>query len=470
MSSALDLLRCSSLERAALRLQPFLAARRNAGKQINIDALTTKNRNPIPDAVMVRALTAGLGPVDKLRVRALTPLPRAPRKIGAETLRRIPSSLWQDWAIRILPPDIKNGHRRDTTRAVLAILLATIGNRAPEAEIAHDLGLGSFGAQWAKNQASYVAALLRKDPLWTNIAEALTRLADYLAVQPCPINYARRRQVTYRKLLPDNEWQPIFDATDFGQLNCARTGQLIRTWLFQRVSTLPAQMAPFTGGSAAPADRHSEPIELLGPPIVSQLDEIVLRFLKQHNIFDEAVAWSPPLSLVADLQLPGPDVDMLKINDLHAEILKGPRAFHDAAKALGVRPHVVRYLLERTPLPRPVCRGQLRPKKETRLDRARLLLPHREFTRLYNDEKRSLLLSLSISISTHGCQTARTRISHSHSPDRKPSTAHASRWLRQEYVVNQRSLTDIAREAGVSRSTVSKRAKESVFSASCGRR
>jgi hypothetical protein len=82
ISSALELLQCSTLDEAAARLQPFLAMRRNAGKQVNTDALTTRNRNPIPDAVMVRALTETMSPSDQLRFRALTPLPRYPRNNG----------------------------------------------------------------------------------------------------------------------------------------------------------------------------------------------------------------------------------------------------------------------------------------------------------------------------------------------------------------------------------------------------
>ncbi|HXO54687.1 MAG TPA: TniQ family protein, partial [Mycobacterium sp.] len=387
ISSALELLQCSTLDEAAARLNPFLAMRRRAGKQVNTDALTTRNRNPIVDAVMVRALTETMSPSDQLRFRALTPLPRYPRTSPATALRSVPTCLWSDWAIRILPPDRKNGRRRDTTRAVLAMLLVTVGNRTPEAEIARELGLGRFGPLWARNQCSQVAALLHGHRLWTNIATALTRLADYLADQPSPIDYARRRRLDYRKLLPENEWERIFEATDFGRLDCARTGQRIRTWLFQRISVQPAEMSPFTAATTDPADHHREAVELLAPPIADRLDEIASRFLQQHNIVNEPLTWSPPLSLVADLELPGPDVGSLSIDHLHPAILDGPRSIDDTAQTMGVRPLVVRHLLERSPLLQPVCRGQQQPKKQTRLDRARLQLTRAELTALYEQEK-----------------------------------------------------------------------------------
>jgi AraC-like DNA-binding protein len=461
VSSALELLQCSTLDEAAPRLQPFLVMRRKAGKQVNTDALTTRNRNPIPDAVMLRALTETMSPSDQLRFRALTPLPRSPGKLPTEALRSIPTCLWGDWAIRILPPDRKNGRRRETTRAVLAILLAAVGNRAAEAEIAKCLGLGRFGPLWARNQASQLAALLYRHRLWTTIASALTRLADYLADQPSPIDYAQRRGLSYRKLLPDNEWEQIFEATDFGRLDCARTGQLIRTWLFQRISTLPPDMSPFTAGSTDPADYHRESIELLAPPIADHLDDIASRFLQQHNIVDEPLIWSPPLSLVADLELPGPDVDLLSIEHLHPAILKGPRSIDNAAKAMGVRPLVVRHLLERTPLPRPVCRGQQRPRKQTRLDRARLQLRRAELAHLYEQEKWTffaiarhfgidpkVVKQLAVEYGIHVIPAAA----------RPPPVAAA--WLHQEYVVNHRTLEDMAQETGISRPTLSKRAKE----------
>jgi hypothetical protein len=461
VSSALELLRCASLDEAAQRLGPYLAMRRATGKQVNIFTLTTRNRNPIPDAVMVRALTATMGPADQLRSRALAPLPRPAHKLAADALRGIPACLWADWAIRLLPPGRNNVRRRDATKVGLAILLANVGNRASDAQIAHHLGLGSLGSAWATRQSCQVTALLSRHRLWTNIAVALTRLADYLAIQPCPIDYARRRRLTYRKLLSENEWKQLFDATDFGSLDCVRTGQLVGTWLFRRISMLPAEMSPFPKNIADRTDSHSEPVELLAPPIAEQLDDIALRFLQRHKIVDEPLTWSPPLSLVADLQLPGPDVDLLNVEHLHPEILKGPRSLDSAAKALGVRPVVVCHLLERTPLPRPVCRGQHRPRKQTRLDRARLLLSRAELIRLYEHERWTFC-----AIATHfGIASKVVKqlaldygIHVASPPTRSPRVVAV--WLHQEYAVNQRPLNDIATDVGISRATARNLAKE----------
>jgi AraC-like DNA-binding protein len=462
ISSALELLHCSTLDEAAARLQPFLAMRRRAGKQVNTDALSTRNRNPMPDAVMVRALTDTMSPSDQLRFRALTPLPKYPRTSPATALHSVPTCLWSDWAIRILPPDRKNGRRRDTRRAVLAMLVLTVGNRTPEVEIARELGLGRFGPLWARNQCSQVAALLHGHRLWTNIATALTRLADYLADQPSPINYARRRRVDYRKLLPENEWAPIFEATDFGCLDCARTGQRIRTWLFQRISMQPAEMSPFTAAATDQADQHREAVELLAPPIADRLDGSAARFLQQHNIIDEPLTWSPPLSLVADLELPGPDVGALSIDHLHPAILvDGPRSIDDVAHTIGVRPLVVRHLLERSPLPRPVCRGQQRPKKQTRLDRARRQLTRAELAHLYEEEKWTFFaIARHFGIDSKVVKQLALEYGIHVVPAAARRQPVAAAWLHQEYVVNQRSLADLAREAGVSPQTLSRRAKE----------
>jgi uncharacterized protein YidB (DUF937 family) len=408
ISSALELLECSTLDEAAARLQPLLAMRRRAGKQVNTDALTTRNRNPIPDAVTVRALTETMSPSDQL-----------------------------------------------------AMLLLTVGNRAPEAEIARELGLGRFGPLWARNQCSQVAALLHGHRLWTNIATALTRLADYLTDQPSPIDYARRRRVDYRKLLPENEWAPIFEATDFGRLDCARTGQRIRTWLFQRISMQPAEMSPVTAATTDPADCHRETVELLAPPIADRLDEIAARFLQQHNIVDEPLTWSPPLSLVADLELPGPDVGALSIEHLHRAILDRPRSIDDAAHTIGVRPLVVRHLLERSPLLRPVCRGQQRPKKQTRLDRARLQLTRAELAHLYEQQKWTFFaIAKHFGIDPSVVKQLALEYGIHVAPASAPPYPVDAAWLHQAYVVNRRTLADLAREAGVSRHTLSKRAKE----------
>jgi hypothetical protein len=333
-------------------------------------------------------------------------------------------------------------------------MLLAVGNRASEHEIARSLALKLSAGNYAENESSAVRMRLHNEGWWPNVATALTRLADYLLDHPSPIDYTRRRRLDYRNMLPDKDWQEIFATTDFGRLDCAHTGQRVRNWMFDRVSMLPANRSPFAAPMSKPGVRL-EPIELLAPPISDRLDALASRFLRQHRIFGEPVAWTPPLTLVADLDLPGPDVEALDIAQLHRGILQSPTSTHAVAKAMGVRPLVVRRLLERSPLPQPLCRGQKRPKKPTRLDRARTRLPRAELARLHEREKwsiraigkhfdidsdvvKQLAIELGISI-------------HLNSVQPKPVDAE---WLHHEYIVKQRTIKDIALEVGITPRTL----------------
>jgi DNA-binding XRE family transcriptional regulator len=128
---------------------------------------------------------------------------------------------------------------------------------------------------------------------------------------------------------------------------------------------------------------------------------------------------------------------------------------------MGVRPLVVRHLLERSPLLQPVCRGQQRPKKQTRLDRARLQLTRAELAHLYEQEEWTFFaIGKHFGIDRNVVKQLALEYGIHVAPASAPPQPVAAAWLHQEYVVNQRTLADLAREAGVSRQTLRKRAKE----------
>ncbi|MBS1693788.1 MAG: TniQ family protein [Actinobacteria bacterium] len=460
ISSALAVLECPALDEAAARLRPFLTKRRVTSRQVNTDALNTMGHNPVVDAVTIRALTTSMSPINQLRFRACTPVPRSPRNTSAVAMRNVPTCLWSDWAIRIRPlRNHKQPRPTALTRVPLSMLLLTVGNQVAEAEFARGLGMGTFGVYWARNRCCFSAARLNRQPLWTNIATALTRLSDHLAEQPSPIDYARRRRLNYRNLLPHNEWVTIFEATDFGDLDCADTGQLIRTWLYQRISMLPPEMAPFTAAIGQPDGRHRAVVELLARPITDQLDAVASRFLEQYKIFGEPIYWSPPLELVADLELPGPDVDQLCVDDLHQALLDGWMSIEDAARTVGVEPLVIRHLLERSPLPRPMVRRKRQwARNQTRLHFARQQLTCEELTRLHKRQKWTMYaIGRHFGIDSKVVKALALEYGIDVAMGNTPARPLTAEWLRQQYVVDQRSLTDIERETGVSRSTIKRR-------------
>jgi uncharacterized protein YidB (DUF937 family) len=108
-----------------------------------------------------------------------------------------------------------------------------------------------------------------------------------------------------------------------------------------------------------------------------------------------------------------------------------------------------------------VCRGQRRPKKQTRLDRARLQLTRAELVHLYGQEKWTFFaIGKHFGINSEVVKQLALEYGIHVAAAAAPPQPVAAAWLHQEYVVNQRTLADLAREAGVSGPTLSRRAKE----------
>ena len=156
-----------------------------------------------------------------------------------------------------------------------------------------------------------------RNPLWPNIAEAITRLADHLIAHPGPIDYQRRRQLCYGGLLPPDVWAQICDRTDLGPTEANRSRQLVRSWMFERISGQPTDMSGFTKGVHRPHRQRDDLVERFTPEVIRTLDGEATRFLRDHNVFDEPVQWSPPMNIISDLELPGPDLAAVSISELH---------------------------------------------------------------------------------------------------------------------------------------------------------
>ena len=98
----------------------------------------------------------------------------------------------------------------------------------------------------------------------------------------------------------------------------------------------------------------------------------------------EPVTWSPPLSVVSDLELPGPDPTAVSIVDLHQAVADQAAPMSRVAREFGVSTAMVCYLLECSPLDRPVDR------KQTQLVYAASQLTKSEFVRLYQHDRLSI--------------------------------------------------------------------------------
>ena len=440
---ALSILGCSTIEEAAARLRPIIGGAKASGRTVTPYSLEWRGSSAALAAAQLKAYADWSGPLDPLRYRTGTKLPRYPDELSPTAVRGIPTCLWREWSFRF----VVGAFHVEVMRPVLSLMLLRAGSRISELSAARLLG---WPTNWQK--IGYVLKGLYGHPLWPNMCSATIRLVDYLAEHPSPIDYQRRRQLDYRDLLSGEQWNDIYDQGYFGSRERHRVGAMVRTWLFERISMQPAHLSPFAEIYRCEGWQRAEVVALFTPKVARDLDGVAARFLERHNVTGEPVTWSPPLSIVSDLELPGPDPGAISISDLHKAVADSAVPLSTVAREFGVPTEVVCYLLECSPLDRQV--------NQTQLDYAATQLSKAEFLRLYQHDQLSVTamaarigvghdvmfdLARKYEIEVRSRRTVRRAID----PD----------WLYQEYVVKQRTLTDMADEIGVGVNTLVRRAK-----------
>jgi DNA-binding transcriptional LysR family regulator len=234
--------------------------------------------------------------------------------------------------------------------------------------------------------------------------------------------------------------------------------RLARCHLYATVSESPARYAPwFIDINDFSASLGNFPA-LLTPALAAELDTEAQRFLHEMGI-DEPVTWSPPKELLAGLILPGVDPNDIDLTLLH-RLVRRPLAFSDIAQQLDTTLDAVRYALTLQPAPEQQRGPTSRPAPAlTDLARA---LSAAALTDLYQQQKLPLWL---IAVRFGVERNLVARLARQYGITLRP--AHTPRkhdeidrdWLFTEYVVNRRTLPDLAAEKGMSTMNMSRWAK-----------
>lgn len=442
---ALDILGCGTIDDAASRLRPLITNARSEGRVLTTATFRWGNPTPVMDAVYTKACEMPSVPKEYAEYWTVAALRTYPRKQGAATIRSVPTYFWRDWCFRFSVG--KLGQR--ATRPVLSMMLVCNGTQVSVSGAARSLNLST-----TEKNINYVVDRLRGHTLWPNILAAIMRLADYLSKHPSPIDYERRRQLDYRNLLPPPQWNAIYDSAYNGPGGRARVGEIARSWLFERISMQPRSAAPFTMKTRWPERLRTERIAMFTPAMIDALDDAGLQYLAHNNVHGEPLTWTPPHSLVDDLELPGPDPASTDVTRLH-QLAKDPSMTTAAiARQLEVPADIVRYLLEQFPLERPTVDRPIRS------GNAEMLLSKADLLRLY-DRDRLTLAAIAARIGVGPDAVAdlarKYGIPIRHYYKINPDNLD---WLYEEHVVKQRTITDIAQEIGVTICTVSRAAKK----------
>lgn len=344
--------------------------------------------SPVLDGILLSALEPTMMRHGALRYRIGARLPGPPMSIawGGGRTRALPSMSWIKLALRLFLP--KAGLNLRTVQAALPCIVLQIGTTLSHRRAAELLT--SFNS-WVNNDR--VLRALQKDSHWADIEQVLLRLSDHLDHHTPPIDYQRRRQLDYADLLPPEDWPRFCRAAEVSVGRGPRY-RATRCYLFERLSSMPAERAPEAFAASTSALRQGVVAfpTTLTPGFVAELERTAQTFLASRGI-DEPTTWQPPDWLFDGLVLPGHDPADIEVQSVHRLMREEGLTASQTASRLSTSSHVIVHLLEDNPLPQNqwqariagLAREDLKQRlPQQELARLRLLYSESEIARRFN--------------------------------------------------------------------------------------
>lgn len=358
---------------AADRLRWLIASNRKLGVAVRASGLGWgRGVSAVVRGVQLAALESFLVPSDQLRYRIACRIPSA--NLSKSVTERLPTLLWATWSLPLRCPGI--GYPE--LRAGLSAAIALVGTRASLVDI-----VTALGSTVTARGVLRVLQHLGDSPRWIETRGAITTYADHLKDCPPPIDYRRRRLLSYNGLLPDAVWEHLSGDVCFGAGRGLRL-RLVRCWLFERLTTLPAEQSPWSIASAGFQSRLSTMSLWMTAELIDSLDAYALTFLGDRGIHGEPVRWRPSWHPASDRDMSGmvPDLD---VESLHRWIgARKPRAFAELVQEFGIAAEVARAVLDETPVGSTWFGPTIGlPTLPTKMQ----VLPRREFDLLYNERR-----------------------------------------------------------------------------------
>ncbi|WP_348731082.1 TniQ family protein [uncultured Mycolicibacterium sp.] len=403
-----------------------------------LDLPAGPSASPVLQALHVTALGDRLSPVAQLQCRLGSAFPRlhaTDAQRQQRLVRALPTALWPGWALRLSPPALAHS----SSRTVLAAAVLLVGSDLDIAEAAACLG-GDLG----RLNAIYLLWRLKESPHWPAIRDALAAVSDYLSDESAPIDYARRRDLDYRGLLAQDQWDRI--CASLGHQRCSAAHP--RSYLQHQIR---GTTKPRAGPDGADTELREFPGRLT-PQLSRALHRHATKFLANQGVQDEPVVWEPPTSIVAGLTLPGVELGDIDIAELHRLIRVDRRTIAATSQQLEVSADLIRYALQQHPapaLPRPPRTPRIGARRPGRVyQQAAEALPRERLVALYSQEQRSLA---DIAALTGFSKPTLSQLMHDYAIPLRPSGPRPTKpvdpdWLYTEYIVRQRSCADLARE------------------------
>lgn len=433
----------------------------SAARDLNLGRMALRWRDSGPD-VFARVM-AYQDPHtllhNRLRYASATPTPRRPDRSKADIHRRaamIPAMLWPGWALRLLPVERRRAPGRvfrvDAFRHGCSGLLLVPGGPAdlPYARAAPLLG----NVRTARDRESVEQRVYRDQDL-TPLASTLAQLARALDEHGSPIDYARRRATftaTTVELNPDAYRRLILQ---HGWLAGGEHRQQVMRWYLLLLLTGHSPPAPEGAATrfawSCTEFRYRAPL-----PLRAFLHEQAEQNLAAHGI-DEPVTWEPPAHWVRDVNWPGIAPEQVDITALRAALNESDRDA-PATEATGMTAEHLRlyFEIDRTVTgPPDRLLGKIRaPDPSTR---AAILTPRR-LRELYVTERKTTVEIAGMA--KCAATTVRALLALDGIPLHTAAPPESFRaWFQREHVEKRRPLREVAREAGTSTGSLSRKAR-----------
>lgn len=231
------------------------------------------------------AKSRGLNTRHLTRIQHLVPPP--PNGVE-QRARKLPAQLWPEWAARLRVPKTD----RELAASALTTAVMIAGTR-----LSHADALKLLGSSLDPKRVRDTTRLLRSDDPTRNLLLPIARLAVHLDAEQPPIDYARRRALSYDSLLPNPQWETIASHANVHPGGAPRIRQ-IRLLLYGWLTGNHPSQAPqgFRPQSAVDVAAARALAESLSPTLKRELFAVAEQFLRSHGI-DEPVRWSPPLAV-----------------------------------------------------------------------------------------------------------------------------------------------------------------------------
>ena len=457
VTAALSVVGCASIGAAAEALAELYARvdRHTLEQAVAHNGKVSGSASPVLQAVYAASLGARLTTVEQLHRRLGSAFPGPPIDDSARPkrlTRYTPTLLWPSWSLRLCPPSSFQRSARPALSVAVLLVHTTMG--------VEDAG-GRLGGVTTHGSVVTLLGNLKQSGHWDDIRAALIRLADYLDVDGAPIDYQRRRRLEYTDLLPDTLWRTLARDT-FTRPEGAATA---RDFLRERLSGSPVIPTPVPSYDYQDYDALLRFPVRLNPELLAALDDHAREFLAAQRVTDEPIWWEPPTELLHDLRLPGPDIEAIDTAELHRLLRREQLDLGEAAARIGVSADAARCALESHPAHRdrkPAPKPKIGPRHPSPAYlQASSMFPRDRFVELYEHQHLSLRDLAAIAGVSKPTITELARDYAIAIRDGRPTPRYVidREWLYTEHVTNGRSLSDLARELGVSVMTVSKWAK-----------